>query len=105
MDKIPFLVDIDDELEYSQSLELLWNHTLQHLIGMDHRFPSGLDSQLTSTMNNEYHFIDAVNASHTDLKYVIHTMGHILTNMVARRKRLADIAVGLTDGEVDEERP
>jgi len=102
MDTIPFLGDIDDELQYSQSLELWMVQLLKHLTDLYSRFP-GPGLLMTSNMNNERELIARIRETNDSLNFVVHTLGNLLTDITERRKRLADIAVGLTDGEVDEE--
>jgi len=104
MDKIPFLGDIDDELQYSQSLELWIVQLLDHLIDIQRQVPHG-GLLVTSNIDNERELIARIKRTNDSLKFVVHTLGHLLTDMTERRKRLADLAVGLTDSEVDEEGP
>lgn len=102
MDKIPFLGDIDDELQYSQSLELWIVGFLETLTDISRRFPHG-GLLVTSNIDNERELMERLRETNLALRQVVATFGMLLTDITDRRKRLADISVGLTDGEVDEE--
>lgn len=102
MEKVPFLRDIDDELEYSQSLELWIVNLTEHLAKLSHNFPHGA-LLLTSTIDNEHELMARLRQTNSDLKFVVETLKTVVADMAARRKRLADRAVGLADGVVDEE--
>lgn len=102
MDKIPFLGDIDDELQYSQGLELWLVQLLDHLTRLSRDYPHP-HLIVTSNINNEHEIMDRMREHNDELKFVVRTLGQLLVEITDRRKRLADIAVGLTDLEINEE--
>jgi len=102
MEEIPFLGDIDDELQYSQVLELWLVQLLDHLTKLSRSYPHP-HLIVTSSINNEHEVMDRMRKHNADLKFVVRTLGQLLVDITDRRKRLADIAVGLTDLEIDEE--
>jgi len=102
MDNVPFLGDIDDELQYAQSLELWIVQLFDDLADISRRVPHpGL--LVTSNIDNERELMSRIRETNVALKSVVTTLSQLLLDITYRRKRLADIAVGLTDGEVDEE--
>jgi len=102
METVPFLGDIDDELQYSQGLELWLVQLLDNLTHLSRNYPHP-HLIVTSNINNEHEVMDRMKKHNEHLRIVVRTLGQLLVEITDRRKRLADIAVGLTDLEINEE--
>jgi len=102
MDTVPFLSDIDDELQYSQSLELWILQLTEHLAELASYYPHP-HLILETPLGKEHEVMDRMREHNKALKNVLATLWTLIANMAERRKRLADRAVGLADCVVDEE--
>lgn len=106
MKKVQFLRDIDDEELYAKQLENAYCMAWEEIQGILARFPIlkttfGLDDDTETILDTHMELAD----TYESLARMRHTMGLIMRDMADRRRRLADRAVGLTDGVFDEEGP
>jgi len=96
MEKIPFLIDIEDELHYSQELELLINQLTEHLEEMSENYPHP-HLIVTSNINNEHEVMDRMRDHNKKLRIVVQWLRLLVIEMGSRRKRLADKAARLDE--------
>lgn len=102
MEKIPNFSYYDNELQYSQALESWIVQLTERLAKLSRDYPHP-HLIVTSSINNEHEVMDRMKQHNKSLKQVVETLYFLISEMAERRKRLADRAVGLTDGEVDKE--
>jgi len=102
---IPFLRDIDDEEHYAKQLELCWHMVLERLAAIQGSFPIIPQCAIQSEQKIFKFLDEKIFDTYADLANMMHTMRLIGRDMADRRRRLADRAVGLTDGVFDEEGP
>jgi len=104
METVEFLGDIDDEKLYARKLELAYNCAYQEVLKILIDFPRGsviLDEQESCTgWNGESERIENTKRQLNQMKVVMRLQLRQLAN---RRRRLADVAVGLADRVLDEE--
>jgi len=104
METVEFLADVDSEKLYAAKLELAYNCAYQEVLKMLIDFPVGrvtLDEQercIGWTGETE-----RIGQTHKQLYQMKFVMRLQIRQMAERKRRLADIAVGLTDRVLDEQ--
>jgi len=96
----PFLRDIDDVHHYANTLENVHALLYEELGEILAKFPLLLASDVV----NDWFRCDGdrLTDTYSDLARLRHTMSLLMRDMLERKKRLADIAVGLPDVKFDE---
>ena len=98
METIEFLRDIEDETKYALSLELCYVNARDAVTDVINRM---WDDVGGAAADGEQLPADA---RHKELRHIVFTMGLVITDCADRRRRLANIAAGLPDVVLDEER-
>jgi len=98
--KIEFLLDIDDEVQYAKQLELLYALAFEEIGKIMSFFPI-LETR-GRWIEECFGQLKEVAETYDKLAKMRATMALLLRDMDARRKRLADSPVGLSDVELDE---
>jgi len=99
METVRFLRDVDDEKKYGQTLEMAYVDAFNAVTDIGNRMYR--DSQkIRKERACEDH-----EERHKELRHVLFVMGLTIHDMADRRKRLADVARGLSDVVFDEETP
>jgi len=97
MERIEFLRDIENEEKYGMACELAYLHVFNAL------------SLFEKKMHNEsaeLQLLDCHDPFQTrcrEMLHILRTMSQVMRDMADRRKRLFDIAAGLSDVVFDEE--
>ena len=99
METVRFLRDLDDELAYAQGLELCYVDAFNAVMDVSNRMHRDSTSLRIQSACEDHE------DRHKELRHVLCTMSLVLRDCVERRKRLTDIAAGLTDVVFDEETP
>jgi len=104
MEIVQFLGDIDNEKIYAVKLELAYNQVYQQVLKILTNFPTGqveLDEfeRCIGWIESD----EKVSKVERQLKQIRVVMSLQIRQMAERKRRLADIAVGLTDRVLDEE--
>jgi len=92
-----FLRDIDDETKYAQGLEMAYVDAFDALVQIGNRM--SYESDELDLLDCENPFKERLR----DLRRITFTMGLVIHDCADRRKRLADVARGLSDVVFDEE--
>jgi len=98
METVRFLRDIEDETKYAQGLEVAYLDAFNALTDVGNRMFKDFDSPEWPPEN------DDMENRHKELRHVLFTMGLVIRDCVDRRKRLANVAAGLPNVVLDEER-
>jgi len=97
METVRFLRDIEDEKKYAQGLELAYVDVRDALRDLLNRMQGEID--VLSQLDCHDPYEDRVR----ELAVILFTMGLVIHDCGDRRKRLADVAAGLSDVVFDEE--
>jgi len=99
METVRFLRDVEDEKKYGQTLEMAYVDAFNAVTDIGNRMYR--DSQkIRKQRACEDH-----EERHKELRHVLFVMGLTIHDMADRRKRLADVARGLSNVVFDEESP
>jgi len=97
METVRFLRDVEDEGAFGQALELAYVDAFNYLTDVGNRMYEDTAPPSKRTPRSE-------NADRLkELRSVLFTMSLVIRDCVERRRRLANVAAGLTDVVFDEE--
>ena len=104
METVQFLGDIDSEKIYAAKLELAYNEAYQEVLKILIDFPYG---QVGRVELDEFERCTGWIESDRKIKQQLEQMRIVMVlqirQMAERKRRLADVAVGLTDRVLDEQ--
>ena len=104
METVEFLGDIDDEKLYARKLELAYNEAYQQVLKILLDFPQIPGRVELDEAERCIGWIEGVDSkTRVQLEQMRFVMRLQLRQLADRRRRLADVAVGLTDRVLDEE--
>ena len=104
METVQFLSDIDNEKVYAARLELAYNCAYQELLKILIDFPYGRAGRVeVDELERCTGWIESDGKIKGQLEQMKIVMRLQIRQMAERRRRLADVAVGLTDGVLHEE--
>ncbi len=99
METVRFLRDIENETKYAQGLEIAYLDAFEALNDLCRRMYGDVQDGLSNLPNRP------IDERHKELRHVLFVMGLVIRDCTERRKRLADVAAGLSDVVFDEESP
>ncbi len=98
METVRFLRDIEDETKYAQGLEVAYLDAFNALTDVSNRMIGWVDLYRGVGADEWIEF------RVKELRHVLFTMSMVIRDCVDRRKRLANVAAGLPNVVLDEER-
>ncbi len=99
METVRFLRDLEDEEAYAKGLELAYLDAFNAITDVGNRMYDDVTMEATCVETC------CVDARHKELRHVLFVMALVIRDCTDRRKRLADVAAGLTHVVLDEECP
>ena len=102
MERARFLRDIENEQKYAMTLEMAYLDAFNAVTDVGNRMYRDSQSDVLMTRAAARR---SAQDRHQELRHVLLVMGMVLRDCADRRKRLADVAAGLSDVVLDKESP